>query len=66
MVNINTRFVGLMSHAIPFEANTSKFFAAFDGLVVLTSCSDAEMSRSGDFCADDKQNRSLYPSHMSV
>ena len=38
-----------------FEANASKFFAAFDGLVVLISYSDAEMSRSGDFCADDRQ-----------
>ena len=66
MVNINIRFVVLVSHAIPSEANTSKFFAAFDGLVVLISCSDAEMSRSGDFCVDDKQNRSLYPSHMSI
>ena len=29
-----------------FEANTSQFF---DCLVVLTDCSDAKMSRSGDF-----------------
>ena len=33
----------------------SKFFAIFDCLVVLMDCSDAEMSRSGDFCADRQQ-----------
>ena len=42
-----------------FEANTSKFFAVSDGLVVLSACSDAKMSRSGDFCAND--NRQTQP-----
>lgn len=37
-----------------FEANLSKFFAVSDCLVVLTNCSDAERSRSGDFYAADK------------
>ena len=31
-----------------FEADISKFFAIFNGLVVLTDCSDAEVLRSGD------------------
>ena len=37
-----------------------KFFAVFDSLVVLTDCSDVEMSISGDVCAD-RQNQLLYP-----
>ena len=56
MDNINTRFVAFVSRAMQFEANTRAFFAAFDGLVVLISYSDAEMSRSGNFCANDRQN----------
>ena len=35
-----------------FKSNTSKFSAIFDCFVVVTDCSDAEMLRSGDFCAD--------------
>ena len=54
MVNINTQSVVFASRAMQFEANTSKFFAAFDGLVALISCSDAEMLRFGDFCANDR------------
>ena len=49
----NARFVALVSLAVRFEANTSKFFTNFDCFVVLTDCSGAEMSRSGDFCATD-------------
>ena len=47
-----TQFVALVSLAMRFEANTSKFFADF---VVFTDCSDVKMSRSGDFCADRQQ-----------
>ena len=40
-----------------FEANTSNFFTIFDSLVVLTAYSDAKMSRSGNFYADDNNRR---------
>ena len=48
----NTRFVALVSLAVQFEANTSKFFVDFDCFVALTDCLDAKISRSGDFYAD--------------
>ena len=44
-----------MSIAVRFEASRSKFFADFDCFVVLTDCLDAEMLRSGDFCANRQQ-----------
>ena len=56
MANKNTPFVTLMGRAEPFEADSSQFFAAFNRLVMLMSCSDAQMSGSGDFPGDnDKQ-----------
>ena len=36
-----------------------KFFTIFDCLVVLTDCSDAEMSRSSDFCANRWQTKPI-------
>ena len=48
----NAQFVALVSLAVQFETNTSKFFADFNCFVVLTDCSDAKMSRSGNFCVD--------------
>ena len=41
--NNNTRFVVRVSHAMRFKANTSKFFAVSDGLMVLIAGSDAEI-----------------------
>ena len=32
------------------------FFTVFDSFVVLTTRSDAEILRPGDFCADDRDN----------
>ena len=52
MANRNTQFIVPVSLALRFEANIFKFFAVFDCLVVDTDCSDAKMSRSGNFCAD--------------
>ena len=53
-----------------FEAKPSQFFTTFDSLVVLTTCSDAYISRSGDFGADNNDdrwiNRLLYPLCMHV
>ena len=43
----------LMGRTEGFEAYWSQFFADFDGFVVLTSRSDAYISRSGDFRGDD-------------
>jgi hypothetical protein len=45
-------------------ANKTQFFDYFDGSAVLTSYSDAYISRSVDFRADDRQNRLLYPLRM--
>ena len=56
----NTRFVALVSLAVRFEANKSNFFANFDCFVVLTDCSDAEILRSGDFCADRQQQTTTH------
>ena len=44
----------------------SSFFAVFDSLVVLTTRSDSESLRSGDFYADDRQNQSLCPLCMCM
>ena len=38
-----------------FEANRRKFFAISEGFMMLTDSPDAEMSRSGVFCADNRQ-----------
>ena len=57
-------FVTLMGLTKQFEAQWIKFLEDFDGFVALSSRSDAEISRHGDFCADkqtDGQNRLLYP-----
>ena len=53
VANINARFATLVVRTKGFEAYWSQFFADFDGFVVLTSRSDAYISRSGDFCGDD-------------
>ena len=37
------------------KTHSSQFFADFNRLVMLTSCSDAYMLRSGDFCGDDNR-----------
>ena len=58
--NARLVLVALVSLAVRFETSTSKFFADFNCLVVLTDCSDAEMSRSGDFL----RQTTLYPSRM--
>ena len=50
-----TRFVVPVSVAIQFDANKDKFFAVFDCLIVFSDCSDSQVSRSGDFCADGRQ-----------
>ena len=52
MASENARFVALVD-CRRFEAKSSQFFDAFDSLIVLTICSDAYISRSGDFRADD-------------
>ena len=53
----NTRFVALVSHFEQFEVRRNQFFTDIYGLVVLTACTDAYNTRSGDF--DDR--RLLYP-----
>ena len=42
------------------------FFTVSDGLVMLSTCSDAEMSRSGDFCTDNRPNQLLHPLYNST
>ena len=59
MANINTLFAMLLGCAKGFEAYRSQFFADFDRFVVLTSLSDAYISRSGDFCGDDRQTKPI-------
>ena len=55
----NPQFVEPVSLAMQFEANASKFFAVFNCLIVLTDCSDAEMSRSSDFVPTDRQRQTM-------
>ena len=43
--------------AKPFETYRSQFFDEFDDLAVLAIPSDAQISRSGDFRADNDNNR---------
>ena len=44
------------SSSCAHEQKLSQFFDAFDSLIVLTICSDAYISRSGDFCAHNDNN----------
>ena len=55
----NAQFVALVSGAMQLQGNTSKFFAAFDSLVVFTTRSDVEMSRSSYFCANDRRTKPI-------
>ena len=48
-----TLFVMLLGHAEGFEEHLSKIFTDFDLFVMLTSCSDAKMSTSDNFSADN-------------
>ena len=59
MVNINARFAMLVGCAKGFKAYLSQFFAGFDRFVVLTSGLDAYISRSEDFCGDDRQTKPI-------
>ena len=57
MVNTKCNICGNPGMCCRFEAKPSQFFAAFDSLVVLTTHSDIYISRSGDFRADDNDDR---------
>ena len=56
MGNKTTLFVMFVDHAKRLKpSHSSQFFADFNRLVMLTSCSDAYMLRSGDFYGDDNR-----------
>ena len=56
MAGENTLFVALVDRCRRFEVKSIQFFDAFDSLIVLTICSRAYISRSGDICADIDDN----------
>ena len=49
-------FVGFVVLIKYFKVKISQFFAIFDIVIVLSTCQDAEMSTSGNFCVDDDDN----------
>ena len=67
------RFVELVNHVLQFQEYRRKFFHRYMYLWIccnlITSCTDAQISRTGDFCADNNNNdtadrhtnRLLYP-----
>ena len=61
MADENARFVAFVDRCRRFEAKSSQFFDAFDSLIVLTICSHAYISRSGDFRDDDDDRRKALP-----
>ena len=56
VVNKKALFEMLMDHVPRFEAYWSQFFDELDWFVLLTSRIDANISRYGDFCANDCYN----------
>ena len=65
MANKAMLFVTFVDRAKRFEAHSSQFFAVFNRLVTLTSCFDAYMLRSGDFCGNSDNRKTDYstPAH---
>ena len=57
VANINALFVTLMGCTKGIEAYWSQFFANFNRFVVLTSHSDAQISRCGDFHGDNDKRQ---------
>ena len=65
----NQPFVALVASIVRFQANPSQFFAVFDSLVVSTTLTGAQNSRSGRFRVNDddddddnrRTKRLLYP-----
>ena len=63
MANKKTLFVTFVDSDKRFKAHSSPFTDS-DGLVMLTSCLDAEMSRSGNFRGDDDNRPITLPVRM--
>ena len=49
----NQPFVALVAGVVPFQANSSQFFAVFDSMVAITTHPGAQNSRSGRFRVND-------------
>ena len=56
VVNIKHNICGDPGLCCPFEAKPRQVIASFDSLIVFTIRSDAYISRSGDFHADNNDN----------
>ena len=64
MVNTKLNISGDPGPCRRLEAKSSQFYASFDSLVVLTIRSDAYISRSGDFRADDNRRTNRLLARM--